>query len=78
VSGISTEIFRQIETIENDTNDMATQAAIEAVERRGEMIVRQLDTRQMGVVVAERARTFLSLQVRIIFFLLCRSSNSIG
>ncbi|XP_065569377.1 rho GTPase-activating protein 100F-like isoform X2 [Artemia franciscana] len=62
VSGISTEIFRQIETIENDTNDMATQAAIEAVERRGEMIVRQLDTRQMGVVVAERARTFLSLQ----------------
>ena len=78
MSGISTEIFRQIETIENDTNDMATQAAIEAVERRGEMIVRQLDTRQMGVVVAERARTFLSLQVRIIFFLLCRSSNSIG
>ncbi|XP_039296189.1 rho GTPase-activating protein 100F isoform X2 [Nilaparvata lugens] len=43
VSGISTEIFRQLETVEND-HDATTAAALEAVERRGEMVVRLLDT----------------------------------
>ncbi|RZF36635.1 hypothetical protein LSTR_LSTR007338, partial [Laodelphax striatellus] len=42
VSGISTEIFRQLETVENE-HDATTAAALEAVERRGEMVVRLLD-----------------------------------
>lgn len=63
VSGISTEIFRQIETVEKD-HDATTAAALEAVERRGEMLVRVLDPRQMGRTASEAARTFLTLQVR--------------
>ncbi|XP_034662992.1 rho GTPase-activating protein 100F isoform X4 [Drosophila subobscura] len=47
VSGISSEIFRQIEAVEND-HDPNTAAALEAVERRGEMIVRILEPRCMG------------------------------
>ncbi|XP_052835274.1 rho GTPase-activating protein 100F isoform X5 [Drosophila gunungcola] len=47
VSGISSEIFRQIEAVEND-HDPNTAAALEAVERRGEMIVRVLEPRSMG------------------------------
>jgi len=47
VSGISSEIFRQIEAVEND-HDPNTAAALEAVERRGEMIVRVLEPRCMG------------------------------
>jgi hypothetical protein len=64
VSGISTEIFRQIETVENDHNDATTAAALEAVERRGEMLVRVLDPRQMGRTASEAARSFLTVQVR--------------
>ncbi len=63
VSGISTEIFRQIETVENDHNDATTAAALEAVERRGEMLVRVLDPRQMGRTASEAARSFLTVQV---------------
>ncbi|OXA42958.1 Rho GTPase-activating protein syd-1 [Folsomia candida] len=37
VSGISTEIFRQLESVEND-HDATTAAALGAVERRGEML----------------------------------------
>ncbi|XP_055848178.1 rho GTPase-activating protein 100F isoform X3 [Episyrphus balteatus] len=47
VSGISSEIFRQIEAVEND-HDPNTAAALEAVERRGEMIVRILEPRSIG------------------------------
>ncbi|XP_037028981.1 rho GTPase-activating protein 100F isoform X3 [Bradysia coprophila] len=47
VSGISSEIFRQIEAVEND-HDPSTAAALEAVERRGEMIVRILEPRCIG------------------------------
>lgn len=62
VSGISTEIFRQIETVEND-HDATTAAALEAVERRGEMLVRVLDPRNMGRAASEAARSFLAVQV---------------
>ncbi|XP_065372489.1 rho GTPase-activating protein 100F isoform X3 [Calliphora vicina] len=47
VSGISSEIFRQIEAVEND-HDPNTAAALEAVERRGEMIVRILEPHNIG------------------------------
>ncbi|KAL9898707.1 rho GTPase activating protein at 100F isoform 2-T8 [Glossina fuscipes fuscipes] len=47
VSGISSEIFRQIEAVEND-HDPNTAAALEAVDRRGEMIVRILEPRCIG------------------------------
>lgn len=63
VSGISTEIFRQIETVEND-HDATTAAALEAVERRGEMVVRLLDPRHMGRAASESAKPFLALQVK--------------
>lgn len=47
VSGISSDIFRQIESVEND-HDHSTAAALESVERRGEMIVRILESRCIG------------------------------
>ncbi|XP_017778352.1 PREDICTED: rho GTPase-activating protein 100F isoform X6 [Nicrophorus vespilloides] len=61
VSGISTEIFKQIETVEND-HDASTAAALEHVERRGEMIVRILDPRQLGRTAGDAAKRFLSMQ----------------
>ncbi|XP_065174201.1 rho GTPase-activating protein 100F isoform X3 [Atheta coriaria] len=61
VSGISTEIFKQIEQVEND-HDATTAAALEHVERRGEMIVRILDARQLGRSCAEAAKRFQSMQ----------------
>lgn len=64
MSGISTEIFRQIETVEND-HDATTAAALEAVERRGEMVVRLLDPRHMGRAASEAAKRFLALQVNL-------------
>ncbi|XP_050557390.1 rho GTPase-activating protein 100F isoform X8 [Spodoptera frugiperda] len=61
VSGVSNEIFRQIEMVEND-HDSTTAAALEAVERRGEMIVRILEIRQVGRNNIEAAKKFFSLQ----------------
>ncbi|ROT66214.1 hypothetical protein C7M84_015783, partial [Penaeus vannamei] len=61
VSGISTEIFRQIETVEND-HDASTAAALEAVERRGEMVVRLLDPRTLSKGAYDQAKRFLALQ----------------
>ena len=46
-------------------HDATTAAALEAVERRGEMLVRVLDPRQMGRVASEAARTFLTMQVLV-------------
>ncbi|XP_022241336.1 rho GTPase-activating protein 100F-like isoform X1 [Limulus polyphemus] len=59
VSGISTEIFRQIEAVENEY-DATTAANIEAVEKRGEMIIRVLDPRNLGRVGAETSKKHLS------------------
>lgn len=64
VSGISTEIFKQIETVEND-HDASTAAALEAVERRGEMVVRVIEPRQMGRQASEAAKKFIAMQVGI-------------
>lgn len=64
VSGISTEIFKQIETVEND-HDASTAAALEAVERRGEMVVRVIEPRQMGRQASEAAKKFIAMQVRL-------------
>ncbi|XP_045764995.1 rho GTPase-activating protein 100F isoform X1 [Maniola jurtina] len=61
VSGVSNEIFRQIEMVEND-HDATTAAALEAVERRGEMIVRILELRQVGRNNIEAAKKFFALQ----------------
>ncbi|XP_075970829.1 rho GTPase activating protein at 100F isoform X4 [Anticarsia gemmatalis] len=61
VSGVSNEIFRQIEMVEND-HDSTTAAALEAVERRGEMIVRILELRQVGRNNVEAAKKFFALQ----------------
>ncbi|XP_045134563.1 rho GTPase-activating protein 100F-like isoform X3 [Portunus trituberculatus] len=61
VSGISTEIFRQIETVEND-HDASTAAALDVVERRGEMVVRLLDPRTLSRSAYEQAKRFLAAQ----------------
>ncbi|XP_033327423.2 rho GTPase activating protein at 100F isoform X6 [Megalopta genalis] len=61
VSGISSEIFKQIETVEND-HDAATAAALEAVDRRGEMVVRVIEPRQMGRKASEAAKKFIAMQ----------------
>nr|XP_023015041.1 rho GTPase-activating protein 100F isoform X4 [Leptinotarsa decemlineata] len=61
VSGISSEIFKQIETVEND-HDASTAAALEHVEKRGEMIVRILEARHLGRTASEAAKRFTSMQ----------------
>ncbi|CAH0556139.1 unnamed protein product [Brassicogethes aeneus] len=61
VSGISSEIFKQIETVEND-HDASTAAALEHVERRGEMIVRILDPRHLGRTANDAAKRFMAMQ----------------
>ncbi|XP_012256075.2 rho GTPase-activating protein 100F isoform X4 [Athalia rosae] len=61
VSGISTEIFKQIETVENDL-DASTAAALEAVDRRGEMVVHVIEPRQMGRQASEAAKKFMAMQ----------------
>ncbi|XP_048518799.1 rho GTPase-activating protein 100F [Dendroctonus ponderosae] len=61
VSGISSDIFKQIEAVEND-HDSSTAAALEHVERRGEMIVRILDARHLGRSATDHAKRFLAMQ----------------
>lgn len=59
VSGISSEVFRQIEAVENDY-DAATAAQVEAVERRGgEMLIRLFDPCGLGRVGADSYRRHL-------------------
>ncbi|KAJ8688021.1 hypothetical protein QAD02_023816, partial [Eretmocerus hayati] len=61
VSGITNEIFRQLETVEND-HDASTAAALEAVEKHGEMVVRIIEPRQMGRYASEAAKKFIAVQ----------------
>ncbi len=53
-SGISEEVFRQLETVQN-RYDSSTAAAFRAVQRSGEMVVRQLDPRQFIRLASETA-----------------------
>ncbi|RWS16420.1 rho GTPase-activating protein 100F-like protein [Dinothrombium tinctorium] len=59
VSGISSEVFRQIEAVEKDF-DATTAANLEAVEKRGEMIIRLLDPRQLGRAGTEAGWKYLA------------------
>ena len=54
VSGISNEIFRQIETVEN-RYDQSTAEAFRSVQKSGEMVVRKLDPRQFIRLASETA-----------------------
>lgn len=54
VSGISNEIFRQIETVEN-RYDQSTAEAFRAVQKSGEMVVRKLDPRQFIRLASDTA-----------------------
>ena len=70
VSGISNEIFRQIETVEN-RYDQSTAEAFRAVQKSGEMVVRKLDPRQFIRLASETANkinvnTNVSLQLQLI------------
>ncbi|OQR80250.1 hypothetical protein BIW11_05186, partial [Tropilaelaps mercedesae] len=58
ISGISTDVFRQIEAVEN-SYDAQTAANMEMVERRGEMIIRLLDPRSLGRVGLEFGRRYI-------------------
>lgn len=62
VSGISSEMFRQIEAVEK-TYDPSTASLIEAVERRGEMVIRVLDPRLLGRQGVDAHRKYLSQSV---------------
>ncbi|XP_057664821.1 rho GTPase-activating protein 100F isoform X4 [Diorhabda carinulata] len=61
VSGISSEIFKQIETVEND-HDASTAAALDHVERRGEMIVRILEARHLSRTANDAVKRFTAMQ----------------
>ncbi|XP_064477488.1 rho GTPase-activating protein 100F-like isoform X2 [Ornithodoros turicata] len=54
VSGISTEVFRQIEAVERQYDP----SHLEALEKRGETIVRPLDPRSLGRAGADAARRY--------------------
>ena len=54
MSGISNEIFRQIETVEN-RYDQSTAEAFRTVQKSGEMVVRRLDSRQFIRLASETA-----------------------
>ncbi|RWS28310.1 rho GTPase-activating protein 100F-like protein [Leptotrombidium deliense] len=58
ISGISSEVFRQIEAVEKEF-DATT---FEAVEKRGEMLIRVLDPRQLGRAGAEAGWRYLSAE----------------
>jgi len=62
VSGITSEVFRQIEAIEKDY-DAITAANFEAVEKRGDMIIRLLDPRALGRAGVEASRKYLCSEV---------------
>ena len=53
-SGISEEVFRQLETVQN-RYDSSTAAAFRAVQKSGEMVVRTLDPRQFIRLASEAA-----------------------
>ncbi|XP_074598323.1 rho GTPase activating protein at 100F isoform X2 [Brevipalpus obovatus] len=59
VSGITSEMFRQIEACERDYIDPITAAHIETVEKRGEMMIRILDPRTLGRAGAEVWKKYL-------------------
>ncbi len=52
--GISEEVFRQLETVQN-RYDSSTAAAFRAVQKSGEMVVRTLDPRQFIRLASETA-----------------------
>ncbi|KAG8185703.1 hypothetical protein JTE90_003241 [Oedothorax gibbosus] len=61
VSGISTEIFRQLEAVENDF-DAATAAHLDRVENRGgEMLIRMFDPCALGRVGSDAYRKYTAL-----------------
>lgn len=62
MSGIGKDIVKQIEAVEND-HDASTAAAFEAVERRGEMVVRVIEPRQLGRQAVEAIKKFVTTQV---------------
>ena len=74
-TGISEEVFRQIETVQN-RYDSSTAAAFRAVQKSGEMVVRTLDPRQFIRLASETAPkinidtnvSFIEKSLRIRFF----------
>ncbi|CAG2167203.1 unnamed protein product [Oppiella nova] len=57
VSGITSEVFRQIEAVENDF-DSTTAAYFESVEKRGEMVIRLLNPQTLGRAGVEASRRY--------------------
>lgn len=59
VSGISSEMFRQIEAVEKQYDPTTAQLMADA-ERRGEMVIRLLDPRALGPAGTDAGRKYLS------------------
>ncbi len=59
VSGISSEVFRQIEAVENEF-DATTAAYFESVEKRGEMVIRLLNPQTLGRAGVEASRRYIN------------------
>ena len=59
VSGITSEVFRQIEAVENDF-DATTAAYFESVEKRGEMVIRLLNPQMLGRAGLEASRRYVT------------------
>ena len=68
MSGISNEIFRQIETVEN-RYDQTTAEAFKAVQKSGEMVVRKLEASQFIRLASETAANInVNTNVSVSFF----------
>ena len=65
-TGISEEVFRQIETVQN-RYDSSTAAAFRAVQKSGEMVVRTLDPRQFIRLASETAPK-INIDTNVSFF----------
>ena len=72
-TGISEEVFRQIETVQN-RYDSSTAAAFRAVQKSGEMVVRTLDPRQFIRLASETAPK-INIDTNVSFFRYTFSSN---
>jgi len=59
VSGITSEVFRQIEAVENEF-DATTAAYFESVEKRGEMVIRLLNPQSLGRAGVEASRRYMN------------------
>lgn len=57
-TGISNDVYRQIEAVENNLNQLNIQN-LDAVEKRGEMLISIVDPRKLGIAGADAGNKYL-------------------